>query len=110
MTTSQVASAQAAYSRDYFLPEILDELDGYISGDDISRFMRLVASVRRIVTSVGENLRRRLAAWATRESLMSEKSFEFFLSAVQSEILTLYQNTAHSNFEIATRASMHLSR
>jgi hypothetical protein len=48
MTPSQITSGLAQYSRDYFIPEILDELDGYISGEQIQRFMRLLGSLRRI--------------------------------------------------------------
>jgi hypothetical protein len=54
MTRSQVTSALAKYSRDYFIPEVLDELDGYISGEDIHRFMRLVGSIRRISVSLAD--------------------------------------------------------
>jgi hypothetical protein len=54
MTPSQVASALAQYSRDYLIPEILDELDGYISGEEINDFMRLLGSIRRISVPIGE--------------------------------------------------------
>jgi hypothetical protein len=48
MTPSQISSGLAQYSRDYFIPEIQDELDGYIRGEQISFFMKLVGSIRRI--------------------------------------------------------------
>ena len=35
MSDTQVFNALTAYSRDYLLPEIKDELDGYIDGDHI---------------------------------------------------------------------------
>jgi hypothetical protein len=52
MTPSQIMSGLAQYSRDYLIPEIQDELDGYISGEQINLFMRLVGSIRRISVSV----------------------------------------------------------
>ena len=52
MTQSQIMSGLAQYSRDYLIPEVQDELDGYISGDQINLFMRLVGSIRRISVSV----------------------------------------------------------
>ena len=54
MTPSQISSGLAQYSRDYFIPEIQDELDGYISGEQISFFMRLVGSIRRISVSLND--------------------------------------------------------
>jgi hypothetical protein len=47
MTVNQVISGLAAYSRDHFLPEVIDELDGYIDAEDIQRGIDLLGSVRR---------------------------------------------------------------
>jgi hypothetical protein len=54
MTPGQVMAALAAYSRDYFVPEIIDEMDGYIDGEHIEMMKRLLGSVRRIQTSMDE--------------------------------------------------------
>lgn len=41
MTVGQVFSGLASYSRDYFLPEISDEMDSYVSGEHIELTKRL---------------------------------------------------------------------
>lgn len=42
MTRNQVMSALAAYSRNYLLPEIIDELDGYLEGEHIKLATQLL--------------------------------------------------------------------
>ena len=54
MTINQVISALAAYSRDYFLPEMIDELDGYIEGSEIQKAINLIGSVRKQAPTVYE--------------------------------------------------------
>jgi hypothetical protein len=54
LTRSQISSGLAQYSRDYFIPEVLDELDGYVSNEQIGMFMRLLGSIRRIALSIGD--------------------------------------------------------
>lgn len=54
LTSSQIASGLAQYSKNYFIPEILDELDGYVSSEQITHFMRLVGGMRRITMSVDD--------------------------------------------------------
>lgn len=47
MTETQIFNALTAYSRDYLLPEIKDELDGYVAGEDIARIFQIVGSIRK---------------------------------------------------------------
>jgi hypothetical protein len=54
MTRGQVWSALSAYSRDYFLPEITDEMDGYIDGENIDLAKRLLGSFRRVQFTIAE--------------------------------------------------------
>ena len=54
MNETQVFNALAAYSRDYLLPEIKDELDGYISGEDINTMFTVLGSLRKKSPSVDE--------------------------------------------------------
>jgi hypothetical protein len=51
MTQHQVGNALTAYSRDYLLPEIKDELDGYIDIEDITTIFQLLGAARRISPS-----------------------------------------------------------
>jgi hypothetical protein len=48
MTQGQVESALAAYSNDYMVPEVADEMDGYVSGEYIELTQRLLGTVRRV--------------------------------------------------------------
>jgi hypothetical protein len=48
MTPSQVGNALTAYSRDYLLPEIKDELDGYVEGEDIKAIFQIFGALREI--------------------------------------------------------------
>jgi hypothetical protein len=54
MTVGQVFSALAAYSKDYFLPEITDEMDGYVSTEHIELTKRLLATVGKINPQIYE--------------------------------------------------------
>ncbi len=51
MTKNQVDNALTAYSRDYLLPEIKDELEGYVDGDDIKSIFQILGAARRISPS-----------------------------------------------------------
>lgn len=51
MTVHQVGNALSAYSRDYLLPEIKDELDGYIDGEDIKNIFQIFGALRQISPS-----------------------------------------------------------
>ena len=51
MTNHQVDNALTAYSRDYLLPEIKDELEGYVDGEDIKAIFQILGSARRISPS-----------------------------------------------------------
>jgi hypothetical protein len=53
LTSSQIATGLAQYSRDYFIPEITDELTGYLNPEQISMFMRLLGATRKIRVSLG---------------------------------------------------------
>ncbi len=47
LSEDQVFSGMGSYSRDYFLPEIIDELDGYFERHDIEEFFRLLRLQRK---------------------------------------------------------------
>ncbi len=47
MTEGQVFDALASYSKTYFVPEMKDELDGQVEGEEIGRAFRLFSSIRR---------------------------------------------------------------
>ncbi len=52
LTSSQIATALAQYSRDYFIPGITDELAGYLRPEQISMFMQLLGATRKVRVSV----------------------------------------------------------
>jgi hypothetical protein len=54
MTRGQVINALDRYSRDYLVPEIIDEMDGYIPGEDIEFTQRLLGSIRKTDMSLFE--------------------------------------------------------
>lgn len=54
MTQHQVGNALTAYSREYFLPEIKDELDGYIDGEDIQAIFKILGAARKRSPSIQE--------------------------------------------------------
>jgi hypothetical protein len=47
LTPQQVKSGLRLYSTDYFLPEVRNELAGYLDGDDIDRAVSLLTSMQR---------------------------------------------------------------
>jgi hypothetical protein len=54
MTPGQVFDALAAYSKNYFVQEIKDELDGQVDGEEILRAFRLFSNVRKRVVRFSE--------------------------------------------------------
>jgi hypothetical protein len=54
MTPHQVGNALTAYSRDYLLPEIKDELDGYIEGNDINTMFQALGAIRKVSPTIHE--------------------------------------------------------
>lgn len=49
MTPNQVFDALTAYSKDYFVPEIRDELDGYVDGQHISFVLELFSNIGKTI-------------------------------------------------------------
>jgi len=54
MTEGQVFDALASYSKTYFVPEMKDELDGQVEGEEIGRAFRLFSSLRKRMVRVKE--------------------------------------------------------
>jgi len=54
MTPNQVFDALVAYSRDYFVPEIRDELDGYVDGQHISFILELFSNIGKTMVPLRE--------------------------------------------------------
>jgi hypothetical protein len=58
LTAAQVKSGLRLYSTDYFLPELRNELAGYLDVDDIERVLELLTSMQRPRVRYGELQRR----------------------------------------------------
>jgi len=60
LSGSQVTNALAAYSRDYLLPEVLDEMSGYASEDDCQRIVVALGAMRVPIFSL-DNLKKQIS-------------------------------------------------
>ena len=103
MSIGQVFSGIAAYSRDYLLPEITDEMDNYVSGEHIELSKKLFATVRKINPQLYE-LREQCKVLGYPESydLMNALNVLFDCGAI-GNILTLRNGRSRSIFKYENR-------
>lgn len=91
VSTDHVRNGMRKYSVEYFLPEMIDELQGYVTSDEAKEFFKLAGSLRQRDFSRAEIL-----------AIAASESAELSIAKIDTVLKALFECSGIGNIQVMT--------